>query len=734
MRYSKPVKIVSVSLLLAILGYFGLHFWLTRGWQAACGTYLVGGGETYVTITGKAGWLKAEGNINIFFLEEASGRSRFDVTHAVSFRRGHLIIKQNLFIYDDAANGSFVTDMRLSPSAGVPGDWDVQEVSINTSAAINFFTQCRAFTDTFNRWDDFLKGYKWATAWKELWHSDIGEQFNHSITYGRPSPLQRGFLHRVDDGDIPMYFEKRFKNERGPDVLEMARSMQQRHPQDAYLALHRAELEAWHGNVKGAEEMWALWKSQRDILQDPFLAMTSRRVWTTLYMARLSEQHPDFLFAMRGYLNGKETPCSLVSANPASPVAVTSGTFLGNVDDKKEWLTALGKMNSILFCSLPLVPTLKTDSQQKCALNEEKLNSLFDEMASGCYLDFFTGHLESDISLFKGIYALSYPLMIADYGTNYSGINIQTNLFPIFEFYLWNVCQTQEDVAAFRRFFVATDVQLRQYQEDLSTFFKESTSVCSTPFLDVLGLRKIWLGPGDPYANVRNEFQITSARYVLLRLAAVAREQLLTTGEFPKTSADFAPFLEGGMPVDPLCTTRTLQCKPTTDSLLLYSVGPDGKDDAGALVYDATNGTMSSGDVVLSVPRKSPYPYQKNGVRAANAADLLRQYPNGLPPNLAMETRDTPLGILDSTTTQPLRVFTFYKQQLQDWEKSTEPSADPAIVPPPTASEYRKKQKVLIWSPKADSRLNAPWDSAPTSSTKPMIKIMPHEYVEIPKP
>jgi hypothetical protein len=39
---------------------------------------------------------------------------------------------------------------------------------------------------------------------------------------------------------------------------------------------------------------------------------------------------------------------------------------------------------------------------------------------------------------------------------------------------------------------------------------------------------------------------------------------------------------------------------------LIYSIGPDGKDDGGYVVYDITNGTTSGGDIVRTIGNGSP--------------------------------------------------------------------------------------------------------------------------------
>ncbi|MCE5229116.1 hypothetical protein LLG95_05920 [bacterium] len=51
-------------------------------------------------------------------------------------------------------------------------------------------------------------------------------------------------------------------------------------------------------------------------------------------------------------------------------------------------------------------------------------------------------------------------------------------------------------------------------------------------------------------------------------------------------------------------TNQPLKTVDSGDSTLIYSLGPDGIDQHGALSYDPTNGTISSGDIVLRVTKR----------------------------------------------------------------------------------------------------------------------------------
>jgi hypothetical protein len=120
-----------------------------------------------------------------------------------------------------------------------------------------------------------------------------------------------------------------------------------------------------------------------------------------------------------------------------------------------------------------------------------------------------------------------------------------------------------------------------------------------------------------------------------------------------------ARWLPAGIPADPFAAADPIRFREEGGDLLVWSVGPDKKDDRGAVTYDPTNGSTSAGDVLLRIPAQRRYPFPEGGVKAANAAELLRQFPNGMPQDLFSVDRNRPLSILDATTTQPLTIFSW---------------------------------------------------------------------------
>ena len=65
---------------------------------------------------------------------------------------------------------------------------------------------------------------------------------------------------------------------------------------------------------------------------------------------------------------------------------------------------------------------------------------------------------------------------------------------------------------------------------------------------------------------------------------------------YPATLATLVPSYLKAVPTDPFAPSGPLHYKLTGAKYVLYSVGPDGKDDGGQAIFDATQPAPSSGD------------------------------------------------------------------------------------------------------------------------------------------
>ncbi|MCE5229118.1 hypothetical protein LLG95_05930 [bacterium] len=93
-----------------------------------------------------------------------------------------------------------------------------------------------------------------------------------------------------------------------------------------------------------------------------------------------------------------------------------------------------------------------------------------------------------------------------------------------------------------------------------------------------------FFGANFDEADVRTAVSLTSFNLNLAGLDRVAGRQ---------PAAETDPF-----------TKQPLKTVPVGNELCIYSLGPDRADQFGVVSYDPTNGTFSSGDIVLRVPRR----------------------------------------------------------------------------------------------------------------------------------
>jgi len=101
--------------------------------------------------------------------------------------------------------------------------------------------------------------------------------------------------------------------------------------------------------------------------------------------------------------------------------------------------------------------------------------------------------------------------------------------------------------------------------------------------------------------------QVTAARIDLMRQGVRVMYERRTTGQWPALDGDAFTSLTLEAKVEPAdgfnssAPFKVLAAKSVDDPLTLYSLGPDGVDQRGTLVYDPVNGLASPGDLLLTL-------------------------------------------------------------------------------------------------------------------------------------
>ena len=105
------------------------------------------------------------------------------------------------------------------------------------------------------------------------------------------------------------------------------------------------------------------------------------------------------------------------------------------------------------------------------------------------------------------------------------------------------------------------------------------------------------LMPTDPlsqimlpvYDKVRAREVCEDAQNALLVMVLALRAYRLEHGTYPATLSALAPTYFKAVPADPFALSGLLRYKRSTSGYLLYSIGPDGKDDGGKAIFDTTH-------------------------------------------------------------------------------------------------------------------------------------------------
>jgi hypothetical protein len=95
----------------------------------------------------------------------------------------------------------------------------------------------------------------------------------------------------------------------------------------------------------------------------------------------------------------------------------------------------------------------------------------------------------------------------------------------------------------------------------------------------------------DPYARVATEFAMRSARSELTRTAVALEIYERRHGQYPESLDALAPEILPAAPKDPF-SHKPLRYQRTGSRYALYSIGPDLKDDGGALLDADQNGDI----------------------------------------------------------------------------------------------------------------------------------------------
>lgn len=104
----------------------------------------------------------------------------------------------------------------------------------------------------------------------------------------------------------------------------------------------------------------------------------------------------------------------------------------------------------------------------------------------------------------------------------------------------------------------------------------------------------------DPpnFLEVPIRAKVSTAHYELVRLRLAQRLAELETGAVAPIGPEAIKLYVGTIPNDPFSISSAPMLFSSTHGQF-YSVGPDEDDDGMKMLYDASNGTLSNGDIFM---------------------------------------------------------------------------------------------------------------------------------------
>jgi len=631
-----PILLV---LLLIAAAWHGWNVWRAR---SAAGLYLMLDGVSYVVL--KPGFFPAlQVSDGYIWALAPFPNPGMKIRLHVSGGGDKMVLKQIQTVPQQMPGGSIAKTkntvvLRLKRSAKTPDDWDLASANLTMEVNDVYFS-----TMSGNRpapstppkrgvVKDFIERYL--------------SRFRMQVCMiGELDPAKApvlSFLHRARDARLASYCHDRLRRPESDSDLEMLRQLSGENSPDMILGLHRVALETQKGILEESQKAWEKWNAAYGASAHPFLRSTALRAQKALDTAKWRKQYPDLAKFWDGFLRDYYAPRLKDRTLP----------------EYLNWLRNSAKCDLLNSDMERLVPfSLSQPIRVPNFLEIQIISKVTRVQAS---LALFQGDRQGSLELLTGTYWMGQSLNAGDtLIERLIGIAVRAIATSGLELYALDGCQSPEDLRV-----------LWVTLERLANLPGQETgaSLLEAEVSPLLGQMKLsgFQAPNFLEAHIRH--CVADAIFAILRTAVAARYRLLTTGAFPKSPAEFGPLLPAGPLADCFATSAPLRFLSKPDGFHIYSVGPDGQDDRAAIIYDPTNGATSRGDLALRIPRERQYPFPAGGVRVNTAPELLRMFPNGLPPDPFAAKRGRPLNIIASSEA--------------DWKSCALPGVKTAPAPP----------------------------------------------------
>lgn len=630
------------------------HGWNMRRARSAAGLYLMPDGISYVVL--KPGFFPAlqvsDGYIWALALSPNPGMK---IGLHASGGGDRIVLKQVQTAPEQMPGGSIARIkntivLRLNRSTKTPGDWDL------ASAGLTLEGNDVCIAAISGNWQAFSAPPKRGVV-KDFIERFLSRLRMRVYMTGELEPSETpvpSFLHRARDARLASYCHNRLREPESDSDLEMLRQLGGEGPPDMILGLHLVALEAQQGNLEESQEAWEKWNAAYGASAHPFLRSMALRTQKVLDTAKWRKQYP----ALTAFWD------------QILPDIYRPRLAAGTLPEYLDWLRNAGKCDLLNSDTKRLVPfSLSQPIPVPNFLEIQILSKVTRVQASFALLQ---GDTRSSLGMLTGVYWLGQSLNTSDVLVGrLLGIAARAIAIGGLEQHVLDGCETSAEL---RTAWDALErlAHLPGQETGASILDREYGLVVA--HMKILHREFIGNIAKDVFFPRASEHairhRVCDAKFDVLRTAVAARYRLLTAGAFPGSPAEFGPLLPGGPLADCFATSAPLRFLSKPDGFHIYSVGPDGRDDKAAIPYDPTNGTTSRGDLAVRIPREREYPFPAGGVRVNTAAELLKMFPKGLPPDPFADTRGRPLSIIASSEA--------------DWKSCALPGVKTAPAPTPS--------------------------------------------------
>lgn len=671
----RTLKIILIILLGISVIFTGMlvigRIMLSKRANRIVGTYLVAGGESYITID-KTRWGRP-------YIKEGTilGNYRFStipISSKIYIEKDRLFIEQKNFILGSISpdgglheNDNNIIFLSLRSAGEKRSDWHLEDAEITS------FSDYRIRNLFGAGLGDFLVHVSHVKHFLKNITSIYKKDIYFSWKLPPKTPPLKSYLHKVHDPGLIPVVQNLSRGIYPKESLDVVQQISSQDPGDPWIDLLQAELEARQGNIEKAEEILSECKSKQPVKDNIFLSKTIKRVNKTIQTNKLNKKCGRPLqtsYIIEEYPSSGITDSCLFTGEPhlyyfkyypyMYPFRKTG--ILYEIPDY-QGITDSIKVNKVITCF-----KLLEGKSKETRKSMKRYFCLGSSLISG-------------EEMFTQIWGCSLRNIVT------SGLEIQ----------ILNACEDPKE-----------QEEMWSLLEDLNWIAMQIPESVSDGDYGILV--NLFLDAGKfiytpPYAGYNVLLKNVSVRFQILRVAGAAKFIYLQYGKFPESEEDFREYFPEGIPEDPFNKTESLKYFLRDDNTFtIYSLGPDEDDDGASVLYDHWNSTSGNGDIYLDIPVKRIYPFPPEGLKANNAADVLEQFPNGLPEDIYADTNGRPLSILESNGDHPVIIFSWGpdKDEKQSGVITHDPSnkepPNPVSTPEPPQdlSPGRKLQRIFL--------------------------------------